>query len=224
MTKYNLVENLRRKDLNVVEKARGYKTMQETWRLTQEQVADELGLTRDQVAQTLRVLKFPSDLQELVSHDTITQTHAETLAKLKDTPKLLQEATKKVLDAHLTTSQTEELVGDMLEERKLQNDIREYVNRMDFISTLMYFLPGNLHQKVCPLCLAPKLQLDEQEYLKCRRCGWNEASTRKLWEFKERIGALCLKRHGIKSWFEIHDIECPGSCTLETPHNSRKKT
>ena len=115
MAKYNLVENLRRKDLNVVEKARGYKTMQKTWGLTQEQVADELGLSRDQVAQALRVLTFPTDLQKLVSHDTITQTHAETLAKLRDTPKLLQEATKKVLDAHLTTGQTEQLVQDMLE-------------------------------------------------------------------------------------------------------------
>lgn len=70
MAKFNLVENLKRRNLTVVEKARGYKTIQQTWRLTQEQVADVLGLSRDQVAQALRVLTFPPELQQLVSPDT----------------------------------------------------------------------------------------------------------------------------------------------------------
>jgi ParB family chromosome partitioning protein len=220
MAKLNLVENLRRKDLNIVEKAKGIKTMQKLCDLTQEQVANVLGLSRDQVAQTLRVLTFPPDLQTLVSHDTITQTHAEALARLSDSPNLLQEATKQVLDAHLTTNQTEQLVLHMLEERQLQNDTKEYVNSEDFISTLMYFLPENLDPKVCPLCRAPVLQQD-QVGLRCPRCGWFEASTLKLWALKERIRACRLKRRGIKDWFEIHDPKCLGtSCTLETPHRS----
>jgi ParB family chromosome partitioning protein len=225
MTKYNLVENLRRKDLNVVEKARGYRTMQKTWSLTQEQVADVLGLSRDQVAEALRVLTFPPDLQKLLSHDTITQTHAEALARLSDSPNLLQEATTKVLDAHLTTSQTEQLVQDMLEGRQLQKDLQEYVTSEDFVWTLTYLLPDPPELKTCPLCFAPELRYDdEKDLLCCKRCGWNDAAMDKLHELKRRIRAYRLKRLGIRYWFEIHSQACPASCTLETPHTGREKT
>jgi ParB-like chromosome segregation protein Spo0J len=61
---------------------------------TQDGIAKEVGqgLTRDKVAQALRLLTFPNELQELVSRDTITATHAELLARLADEPSLLKNA------------------------------------------------------------------------------------------------------------------------------------
>ena len=111
----------------------------------------------------------------------------------------------------------------MLEERQLQKDIKECVNSEDFLWAFLQMIPDPPEQKVCPLCLAPVLQQDD-EGLRCKRCGWNEASINKLWEFKARIRHCRLKRRGIKHWFEIHKLECPASCTLETPHNPNIKT
>ena len=73
MAVYAMIENLQRRDLNPIEEARGFRSLQEFgW--SQERIAKELGrgLTRDIVAQRVRLLSFPADLQELVSHDTIT--------------------------------------------------------------------------------------------------------------------------------------------------------
>lgn len=198
MAKYNLVENLRRKDLNIVEKARGYKTMQQVWHLTQEQVADVLGESRDQVAQAVRVLTFPRQLQELVSHDTITQTHAEALARLADSPAFLEAATAEVLHNGFSASQTELLVQHLLKRRQLRKDIIQYVTSEDFILALDYLVPDPPERKVCPLCFAPDLQYDEQERLACNRCGWNDAPADKLQELIGRIRDYRLEERGIK--------------------------
>jgi ParB family chromosome partitioning protein len=82
MALYVLVENLQRRDLNPIEEARAFRTLQERG-LTQQRIADEVGhgVTRDVVGQRLRLLGFPPELQELVSRDTITPAHAETLAR-----------------------------------------------------------------------------------------------------------------------------------------------
>jgi ParB-like chromosome segregation protein Spo0J len=65
--------------------------------------------------QRLRLLTFPSDLQELVSRDTITPSHAELLAKLADHPSELEDAIAKVAQGKLTTRETANLVAPLVE-------------------------------------------------------------------------------------------------------------
>ncbi|MCB9914494.1 MAG: ParB/RepB/Spo0J family partition protein [Planctomycetes bacterium] len=77
-----LVENVQRRDLDAMEKARGYKRMQDGLGLTQEQVAKKVGLKRATVANHLRLLELPGEVQQAVSEGLITMGHARALLAL----------------------------------------------------------------------------------------------------------------------------------------------
>ena len=83
--------------LNPIEEAKGFKKLKEQFGWSQNNMARETGKTRDYIAQRLRLLTFPFRLQDLVSHDTITPTHAEALAILADEPNLLENSIIKVI-------------------------------------------------------------------------------------------------------------------------------
>lgn len=74
-----LVENVQREDLDAIEKARGYRRMIEALGLTQEQVAEKVGLRRATVANHLRLLDLPPEAQEAVSRGLISMGHARAL-------------------------------------------------------------------------------------------------------------------------------------------------
>jgi ParB family chromosome partitioning protein len=186
MAEYVLIENLQRKDLNAIEEARGFKTLQERFGWTQEKIAKRAGrgLTRDIVAQRLRLLTFPSELQELVSHDTVTPTHAEILAKLAGDPTLLKETMSKVVDQKLTTKQTEQLIGEAIETRDLRKSILDYVTSEHFILEQQFIhlaLSELTGDEACPSATCGSIleltdRLDERGYyndvLTCKKCGW----------------------------------------------------
>ena len=141
MALYVPVENLQRRNFNPIEEARAFKTLQERgW--TQQKIADEVGhgVTRDIVGQRLRLLGFPPELQELVSHDTITPAHAETLARLADEPPILKDTISKVVNQKLTSKETEQLVGELLQKQALHKDILDYLTSEEFLPTIQYLL------------------------------------------------------------------------------------
>ncbi|MGA2784416.1 MAG: ParB/RepB/Spo0J family partition protein [Candidatus Bathyarchaeia archaeon] len=172
------VENLQRRDLNPVEDARIFQTLHDFgW--TQERIAKEAGrgLTRDIVAQRLRLLSFPAELQGLVSHDTITATHAEALARLADKPSLLKKAITKVVEDKLTTKETEHFVEELLLNTKADRElILEYLTSPDFLYFIRYVmlnLPSH-EWKLCPRCWNDSL-VDDIDHTKCKEdgCGWS---------------------------------------------------
>lgn len=77
-----LVENLQRADLNAIETARAYKLLQETYGLTQEEVAERLGKSRSSVANTMRALAAPQLLQDAVIDGKISEGHLRALMSL----------------------------------------------------------------------------------------------------------------------------------------------
>jgi ParB family chromosome partitioning protein len=79
-----LVENIQRRDLDAVEKARAFKEMMASLKITQEVVAKRIGLSRAAVANFLRILTLPEEIQESVSRGTITFGHAKAIMALKD--------------------------------------------------------------------------------------------------------------------------------------------
>ena len=84
LLEYALVENIQRQELNPIEEAKAYFQLGEHLRLTQEQVADRVGKSRPQVANTLRLLRLPSDLQNLVALEQLSAGHAKVLLSLED--------------------------------------------------------------------------------------------------------------------------------------------
>ncbi len=79
-----LVENIQREDLNPIEKAKAFANLMKNFGLTQERVAECVGMERPSVANIIRLLELPSDIQEYVSRGTISVGHARALLSLQD--------------------------------------------------------------------------------------------------------------------------------------------
>ncbi|MBO6167778.1 MAG: ParB/RepB/Spo0J family partition protein [Kiritimatiellae bacterium] len=77
-------ENLQREDLNPIEEAVSYKTLLDTFSLTQQEVADKVGKGRATVANALRLLELPDEVRQMVEERAITVGHAKILLSLDD--------------------------------------------------------------------------------------------------------------------------------------------
>lgn len=110
-----LIENLQREELSPIEEAIAYGKLLELHNLTQEALAQRLGKGQSTVANKLRLLKLPSEVQDALLCKAITERHARSLIPLKDPEKqvkLLQE----IIEKSLNVKQTEERVVKLLEQ------------------------------------------------------------------------------------------------------------
>ena len=89
MLELALVENLQRQDLDAMERATGYQQMMKSLQITQEQVAEKVGLKRATVANHLRLLDLPPQAQEAVRNNLISMGHARAMLGLTDTAAML---------------------------------------------------------------------------------------------------------------------------------------
>ena len=90
--KLALLENVQREDLNPVEEALGYRRLIDEFEMTQAEIADRLGKSRSAVANTLRLLQLPADIQARIESGEITAGHARALlgaASLADREELV---------------------------------------------------------------------------------------------------------------------------------------
>ena len=78
-----LVENVQRDDLNAMELARAYAALVKRFGLKQEEVASRLGVSRPAVANTVRLLELPAEVQEMVSKGTLTAGHARAVLSVE---------------------------------------------------------------------------------------------------------------------------------------------
>jgi ParB family chromosome partitioning protein len=104
-----LLENLQREDLNAMEIALSYKRMMEELNYTQEQVAERMGKERSTVANYIRLLKLPPDIQVAVRKGELTMGHARALINVDTIDKQLY-IFNEVKNRGLSVRQTEELV------------------------------------------------------------------------------------------------------------------
>ncbi len=109
----SLVENIQRENLNPMEQAKAYKNLIERCGLTQEEAAGRLGKKRSSVANILRLLDLPLDIQQAVSRGTLSIGHARALLGLADRAEQLRLAARIQRD-DLSVRQAEQLVADRL--------------------------------------------------------------------------------------------------------------
>ncbi len=107
MLELALVENIQRADLNPLEEAAAYRSLMDDFGLTQEQVAAKVGKNRTTVANALRLLKLPPDIQTARADESISEGHARAILTVTDDQK--QKALlRAVIDSGLSVRQTEE--------------------------------------------------------------------------------------------------------------------
>lgn len=104
-----LLENLQREDLNAMEVSLSYKRMMEELDYTQEQVAERMGKDRSTVANFIRLLKLPPDIQLAVRNGDLSMGHARALINVDTIDKQLY-IFKEIKDKGLSVRQTEALV------------------------------------------------------------------------------------------------------------------
>lgn len=104
-----LIENIQREDLNAVEEADAYRSLMEQFALSQEEVAKRVGKERSTVANSLRLLRLPADIQRDIIEERLTMGHARALLALDDETRL-RVARDQVLKGQLTVRATEALV------------------------------------------------------------------------------------------------------------------
>lgn len=105
----SLLENLQRKDLNAMEIALSYKRLMDELEYTQEQVSERMGKERSTVANYIRLLKLPPDIQVAVRTGVITMGHARALINVDMVDKQLF-IFNEIKKSGLSVRQTEELV------------------------------------------------------------------------------------------------------------------
>jgi ParB family chromosome partitioning protein len=110
MLELALVENVQREDLDPIEKARGYQSLVDELGLTQEQVADRVGMQRASVANHLRLLDLPEVVQDAVSQGRIAMGHARALLGLADDASMVR-MMEKAARADLSVRAVEKLVN-----------------------------------------------------------------------------------------------------------------
>jgi ParB family chromosome partitioning protein len=108
MLELALVENIQREDLNEIEEARGYQRLLLECGLSHEQLSERVGKSRSVVTNTLRLLKLPDDIQEMIRNGGISAGHARALLAIDNAEKQ-RELANRIRDDKLTVRAIEEL-------------------------------------------------------------------------------------------------------------------
>lgn len=103
-----LIENLQREDLTPIEEALGYQVLIDEHGFSQEEVAQSVGKSRPSIANSLRLLKLPQSILDLVSDGKISAGHARALLTLED-ERLMQELAEEIIKKDLSVRQVEKI-------------------------------------------------------------------------------------------------------------------
>lgn len=113
-----LIENLQREKLNPIEIGMAYRRLMDECRLTQEQIADKIGKDRTTIANTIRLLKLPLEIQNAIISEEITSGHARALINIQNEELQLQ-VLKKIREGNLSVRKVEELVKRLISEKNV---------------------------------------------------------------------------------------------------------
>jgi ParB family chromosome partitioning protein len=105
-----LIENLQREDLNAMEEAEGYRQLLDQFFVTQEDLARQIGKSRPALANALRLLQLPGEVQEDVRRGRLSAGHARALLAVSD-PEAAEGLRRRILSKNLTVRQAEEEVS-----------------------------------------------------------------------------------------------------------------
>ena len=119
-----LVENIQREDLNSIEIALAYQNLIETYNLTQERLSERVGKKRTTIANYLRLLKLPAEIQMGLRDKKIDMAHARTIVTLEDAPTQL-EVYELILEEGLSVRKVEEYVRAISKGEKLEELLKE---------------------------------------------------------------------------------------------------
>jgi ParB family chromosome partitioning protein len=120
-----IIENIQRDDLDPIEKAEGFNTLIKKYEMTQQEVAEQLGLSRTSVTNFIRLLQLPDKIKEYVSRETLSMGHARCLLSLQTEERRIAMADR-IAKEGLSVRETEDIVyGRTSSVKKKTSDPKE---------------------------------------------------------------------------------------------------
>ena len=116
---FAVLENLQREDLSALEESESYRNLMDKMSLTQEELAKKLGKSRPYIANSLRLLKLPTEIKNKLEQGVISTAHARTLLSLK-TKKAMEEVCVLVVERKMSVRELEEYVAKLLKPREVK--------------------------------------------------------------------------------------------------------
>lgn len=143
-----LVENLQREDLNPIEEAEGYRSLMDTYSLTQDEVAERVNKSRPAVANAVRLLNLPKAVRERVKNGSISGGHARALLAFENEARM-EAVAGEIVKKQLTVRDIERMAKD---EKKEQQPSKPKGNkgllRDSFFTEMELALKAELGRKV----------------------------------------------------------------------------
>jgi ParB family chromosome partitioning protein len=107
-----ILENIQREDLSILEEAKAYKQLIEEFHYSQQDIANKIGKSRSHIANLLRLISLPIEIQEMIENKSLTMGHAKVIMNRSDILKIAGIITEE----SLSVRQTEALCADLNEE------------------------------------------------------------------------------------------------------------
>ncbi len=156
-SKVALLENLQRKNLNPIEEARTYQKILEIDQMTQEELAKTMGKSQSAVANKLRLLSLPDDIQESLLKEQISERHARALINIPDSKKQ-KEMLKKIIDNKMSVRSVEEEIKRLYSKNNDSTQVRPELSNNEHIATTNAFVNSS------PLMPTAELPADESNF------------------------------------------------------------
>jgi ParB family chromosome partitioning protein len=107
-----IIENLQRQDLNCMDQARAFMMLSQTFKLSQEQIGQRVGVARETIANYMRLVRLPANVQRYLQNKELEFSHARLLLILLD-ESLIPLVADKAVKEKLSVEQLEKVVGDI---------------------------------------------------------------------------------------------------------------
>ena len=128
----SLIENIQRKDLNPIEEAMAFQRLINEYHLTQEALSERISKNRAVIANSMRLLKLPEDVQELLASGKLSAGHAKVILGL-DSAADQSEAARNVVENALSVRETEKLVKNFGNQKEKQPKEKENLkNQLEY--------------------------------------------------------------------------------------------
>ena len=141
-----MVENLQREDLNPIEEAEGYRTLIEDYGMKQEQAAERVGKSRPAIANALRLLGLPEQVQQMVAKAELSAGHARAILAL-DEQDMMLEAAQKIKNEQLSVRAAENYIKKLLQQAQKRTPKEQQI-AVNYLEDLEKQLAQRLGRKI----------------------------------------------------------------------------
>ena len=133
MAELALIENIQRQGLSPIEEAKSYEEIMKIGNQTQSSLAEKLGKSQSSIANKIRLLTLPNEVQEALSHKKISERHARSLINIDNKEKQL-EILDRIIKEKLTVKETEQLINEKeITEQEIKQAISDIMKSINII-------------------------------------------------------------------------------------------